>query len=170
MTDKEKKQGHHSNTRGSHAIGNNKHHSNNHSASNLNSHGIEEKGDYKDHLAVDVDSLIKPQRQDCRGDSRLHSRSHSPDADQVREKERERENVEDCPSDRRSESESNDSNDTPWDHSLVIAEPDVQVCSSYPVVEVICLMDSKSVIFSDGSYYVRRSYYVYHWVSLLFSL
>ena len=24
-------------------------------------------------------------------------------------------------------------------------------------------MDSKSAIFSDGSYYVRGSYYVYHW-------
>ena len=27
-------------------------------------------------------------------------------------------------------------------------------------------MDSKSVIFSDGSYYVRGSYYVYHWSCL----
>ena len=26
--------------------------------------------------------------------------------------------------------------------------------------------DSKSVIFSDGSYYVRGSYYAYHWISL----
>ena len=90
------------------------------------SHGLEEKGsEGKEQLEVDVDSLlINPKRRESRSSSHSHSRSHSPAADPVREVDSH------CQSERRSESESNDStdgNDMPWDHSLVIAEPDVQV-------------------------------------------
>lgn len=90
------------------------------------SHGLEEKGgEGKEQLEVDVESLhINPRRRESRSSSHSHSRSHSPAADPIREYDSH------CPSETRGESESNDStdgNDMPWDHSLVIAEPDVQV-------------------------------------------
>ena len=94
----------------------------------------EEKGEGKDQLEVDVDGLQIHSNRDRRSSStsvsRLHSRSHSPAADPC--KGGEGKDCEDLSvmSGRKSECDGYDSgeaNDMPWDHSLVIAEPDVQV-------------------------------------------
>lgn len=81
-------------------------------------HNGEEKGyEGKEHLAVDVESLqINSSADRCNSNIHTHSPLAVPGYSSS------------SPNGTKSESDSGDySNDMPWDHSLVIAEPDIQV-------------------------------------------
>lgn len=81
-------------------------------------HNGEEKGyEGKEHLAVDVESLqINSSADRCHSNIHTHSPLAVPGYSSS------------SPNGTKSESDSGDySNDMPWDHSLVIAEPDIQV-------------------------------------------
>ena len=137
-------------------MGSKKNHQNSNYNNSSSCHGMEEKGEEKgegkDQLEVDVDGLQIHSNRDRRSSStsvsRLHSRSHSPAADPC--KGGEGKDCEDLSvmSGRKSECDGYDSgeaNDMPWDHSLVIAEPDVQVRNL--ISKFILISSSYQVLF-----------------------